>query len=100
MKPASPQFQLQTESQNGFVRKVSRGLFDCALIAAAFVFIAPASFAQSNDASSEKSFYDQVRSFSLGGGSATVSGLVLNRDRAQMTFNGTFYFASLVDGHV
>lgn len=79
--------------------RVFRRLFVCALFAAS-VLIAPASFAQSNPASAEKSFYDQVRSFALGGGSATVSGLVLKRDRAEMTFTGTFYFATPVDGHV
>lgn len=79
--------------------QISRRLF-LYLLFAAVVSIAPASFAQSAPASPEKSFYDQVKSFSLGGGSATVSGLALNRDRAQMTFTGTFYFATPVDGHV
>jgi hypothetical protein len=67
---------------------------------AAVVFIAPSAAAQQNTATGAKAFYDQLKSFSLGGGSATVSGLVFNRDRAQMTFTGTFYFATPVDGHV
>jgi hypothetical protein len=100
MKATLQQFQFQTRAINEFVRRVSRGLFICALLAAALMFIAPASFAQSNPVSAEKSLYDQIKAFSLGGGSATVSGLVLNRDRVQMNFNGTFYFASPVDGHV
>jgi hypothetical protein len=73
------------------VRRVSRWLFLCSVFATA-ALIAPASFAQSDPASAQKTFYDQVRSFSLGGGSATVSGLTLNRDRVQMTSTGTFYF--------
>ena len=44
--------------------------------------------------------YDAVRAFALGGGSASVSGLVLKRDRVTMTFTGTFYFASPVEGRV
>jgi hypothetical protein len=39
-----------------------------------------------------KTLYEQVRNFSLNGGKAEVSQLVLKRDRAVMTFNGTFYF--------
>jgi hypothetical protein len=71
------------------------------LVSLAPVFlISPAVPAQDTAATSEKDFYSQLRSFSLGGGSATVSGLVLNRDRAQMTFSGTFYFATPVNGHV
>jgi hypothetical protein len=82
-----------------FARPMTRRLL-VVMLFAAFVLIAPVSFAQTNNSENEKSFYDQIRSFSLGGGSATVSGLVLNRDRAQMTFTGTFYFATPVDGHV
>jgi hypothetical protein len=86
--------------------------FLCGVIAVAFLLFAPTAFGQANSvgstgstglngpAGAEKSFYDQVKAFSLGGGSATVSGLVLNRDRAQMTFTGTFYFATPVNGQV
>jgi hypothetical protein len=44
--------------------------------------------------------YNQIKAFALAGGSADVSGLVLKRDRAVMTFNGTFYFAAPVGGKV
>ncbi|HEX9962239.1 MAG TPA: hypothetical protein VGB00_15000, partial [Pyrinomonadaceae bacterium] len=44
--------------------------------------------------------YDRIKAFALTGGSADVSGLVLKRDRAVMTFNGTFYFAAPVGGKV
>src|SRR5580765_8282764 len=47
-----------------------------------------------------RSTYDQLKSFSLTGGSAEVSGLTLKRDRAEMTFTGTFYFAAPVGGRV
>src|ERR1041385_7976759 len=47
-----------------------------------------------------KEFYTQVHAFSLSGGTASVHDLRLNRDRVEMTFNGTFYFAASVDGHV
>jgi hypothetical protein len=79
--------------------QILRRLFVCSLFAAA-LFVAPTSFAQETTANSDKDFYTRIRSCSLGGGSAGVSSLVLNRDRAQMTFTGTFYFATPVDGHV
>lgn len=44
--------------------------------------------------------YDQIKAFSLGGGSADVTNLVLKRDRVEMTFTGTFYFATPVEGKV
>jgi hypothetical protein len=81
-------------------RGIARRLLVFSLFAVVPVFIAPATFAQEHSTSADKDFYTRLRSFSLGGGSATVTGLVLNRDRAQMTFTGTFYFATPVDGHV
>jgi hypothetical protein len=68
------------------------------LFAGVLLFTASSVFAQEN--LSDKDFYDRLKSFSLGGGSATVSNLVLKRDRMQMSFTGTFYFADPVDGHV
>lgn len=57
--------------------------------------------AQENPASSTGTqLYNQIKQFSLNGGMAEVSGLVLKRDRVQMTFNGTFYFTSEVEGKV
>ncbi len=44
--------------------------------------------------------YQALRSFQLAGGSAVVQNLVLKRDRAEMTFDGTFYFAAPVAGKV
>ncbi len=56
--------------------------------------------AQGDLSVSGKELYSQVKSFSLGGGSITVNALAFNRDRAQMTFSGTFYFSTPVDGRV
>lgn len=89
----------KTPISKDFGRGIVRRLFVCSLFAAA-VLIAPTAFAQQNPATGDKDFYDHVKAFSLGGGSASVNGLVLNRDRAQMTFTGNFYFATPVDGHV
>lgn len=72
----------------------------CLVFLAGVIFFAPAVGAQQPAATVEKEFYNQVRAFSLNGGSAKVSGLVLKRDRVQMTFTGTFYFAAPIDGHV
>src|SRR5437870_3513917 len=44
--------------------------------------------------------YKQLHAFTLGGGSAPVTNLVLKRDRVEMTFTGTFYFTEPADGHV
>ncbi|HTY63231.1 MAG TPA: M1 family aminopeptidase [Acidobacteriota bacterium] len=44
--------------------------------------------------------YKTIHSFSLDGGSANVSNLTLKRDRAEMTFTGTFYFSKPVLGRV
>ena len=51
-------------------------------------------------AADAKPVYDRIRAFSLSGGSAEVSGLTLKRDRVEMTFTGTFYFAAPVAGKV
>ena len=50
------------------------------------------------EVSKEKQIYDQIKAFSLSGGSADVSGLVLRRDRVTMTFTGTFFFSEPVNG--
>ncbi len=70
------------------------------LIAAILLLITTTTFAQDTQLAKGKELYDQIKLFSLGGGSATVKALVLNRDRVQMSFDGTFYFATPVDGHV
>jgi Peptidase family M1 domain len=44
--------------------------------------------------------YDRIKAFELGGGSADVQGLILKRDRLEMSFTGTFHFATPIDGRV
>lgn len=56
--------------------------------------------AQDNGSAKGKQLYEQLKAFSLTGGTASVQGLVLQRDRAYMTFTGTFYFAAPVEGRV
>jgi len=81
-------------------RRISGRLFiPFSLLALLWVTSAPA-FAQDDQSTKGKALYDQIKSFSLGGGAAAVKGLVLNRDRAQMTFDGTFFFASQIDGRI
>ena len=46
------------------------------------------------------STYNQIKLFSLTGGKAEVSNLVLKRDRVEMTFSGTFYFTAPVEGKI
>lgn len=56
--------------------------------------------AQADISAQSKALYDQIKAFSLTGGSAEVAGLSLKRDRLEMTFDGTFYFTAPVQGHV
>ena len=56
--------------------------------------------AQDDAAGRGRQIYDQIKGFQLNGGSAEVSGLTLKRDRVEMTFTGTFYFAAPVEGVV
>ena len=55
---------------------------------------------QETDSAKSKELYSQIRAFSLTGGSAKAEALVLKRDRAEMFFDGTFYFSSPVGGRV
>jgi hypothetical protein len=70
------------------------------LIATATLITSINVFAQNDFSSKGKAVYDQIKAFSLNGGSAEVKGLLLKRDRVNMTFDGTFYFTSAVDGHI
>ena len=60
------------------------------------------SIARAQDAApaNGKEIYDQIKSFSITGGAAVVKGLTFTRDRARMTFDGTFYFTAPVAGRV
>jgi len=69
------------------------------LLAAAF-FVFPVAVISQDNSAKGKELYDRIKGFTLSGAAAPVKDLVLNRDRAQMTFNGTFYFPVAIDGHV
>ncbi len=69
-------------------------------VLASTLLCAHAAFAQDNASAKRKELYDKIKAFSLTGGSAEAKALVLKRDRATMTFDGTFYFPTSVDGHV
>src|SRR5260370_32418732 len=84
---------------NTTITKISRWLVLLSWFAVA-AFIAPALFAQYQGGANGKDLYTAVKSFSLGGGSVKVNAFVLNRDRAQMTFSGTLYFTTPIEGHV
>jgi len=51
-------------------------------------------------AQSGLALYKQIKAFGLSGAKADVTSLVLKRDRAEMTFTGTFYFSAPIDGKV
>ena len=70
------------------------------LCLAACLLSGGAASAQENPAAQGKEVYDQAKAFRLAGGSVEARGLVLKRDRAVMTFDGTFYFAAPVEGRV
>lgn len=70
------------------------------LIATALFLIPATTFAQDDPSTKGKDRYEQIKSFTLGAGSASVKSLVLNRDRVRMTFDGTFYFAAPIDGKI
>ena len=60
----------------------------------------PASAQVGQTASPSLSTYRALRAFALSGSATRVDKLVLKRDRGEMTFSGTFYFAKPVDGLV
>lgn len=67
------------------------------------LLLLPTAFAaaqKSENTADGKTLYNELKAFSLTGGTAEVSGLVLKRDRADITFTGTFYFAAPVNGKV
>ena len=64
------------------------------------VLCVPAAFAQENSPARSKELYDQIKTFSLTGGSAAVKELALKRDRVTLVFNGTFYFTAPINGRV
>ncbi|MDT7605241.1 MAG: hypothetical protein QOF61_3238 [Acidobacteriota bacterium] len=81
-------------------RFVSQRLPLLLLLLPAMLFAASRASAQESLPASGKEIYDQIKAAALTGGAAEVKGLTLKRDRAEMTFDGTFYFTAPVAGHV
>jgi len=70
-------------------------LFGCVLL----VLILGSSGAFAQDAGSkDKQVYNQLRNFTLSGGSVQVNALALKKDRAEITLTGTVYFSEPVNG--
>ncbi len=65
-----------------------------------FLLLANAFGQVESTSTSNRSVYDQIKTFDLNGGKSEVSKLVLTRDRVELTFDGTFYFSTPVDGKV
>ena len=55
---------------------------------------------QDDESAAAKRVYDQIKRFALTGGSAEVTNLTLKRDRVELTFTGTFYFAGPVEQRI
>ena len=64
----------------------------------AFTFAARQTFAQNGAATKEKETYSQLKAFALTGGAVQVKALVLKKDRAQITLDGTVYLSAAVNG--
>ncbi|HLG17990.1 MAG TPA: M1 family aminopeptidase [Blastocatellia bacterium] len=79
---------------------LSRRTLASLVISAAALLAVPSAAAPQDLSAKGKQLYDQIKAFSLTGGSASVEALVLKRDRAEMTFDGTFFFAAPVEGRV
>ncbi len=69
--------------------------FVCLLLA---LFLAPSAIAQESPTSKDKDLYNQLKAFSLTGGVVEAKGLVVKRDRVQLTLNGLLYLSEPVNG--
>ena len=84
-------------------RRIAQRVMLAALLAVAASSAQPpmvSARAQDNLSGRGRQLYDQIKAFKLTGGIAEVSNLTLKRDRVEMTFTGTFYFAGPADGAV
>src|SRR5713226_5008274 len=77
----------------------SRGVMHFLILVAALLTV-PATLAQEHLSAKNKEVYDQIKESSFTGGPPEAVGLVLKRDRAEMTFDGMFYFATPIEGRV
>lgn len=64
------------------------------------LFIGPTASAQEGPDSKEKKIYNQLKAFSLTGGTVEVKGLALKRDRVQLTLDGVVYLSEPVEGMI
>jgi hypothetical protein len=56
--------------------------------------------AQDKTSAKDLALYSEIKSFSLTGGAVDVNGLVIKKDRAQITLAGTVYLAALANGQI
>jgi len=63
------------------------------------VFQSPAK-AQDKTSAKDLALYSEIKSFSLTGGAVDVNGLVIKKDRAQITLAGTVYLAAPTNGQI
>ena len=82
------------------VLKSIKKLASLLLFSFVWLVTVPDAFGQENLSAKGNAVYDQIKAAPLTGGSAAVTGLVLRRDRAEMVFDGVFYFAAPVEGRV
>jgi hypothetical protein len=75
-----------------------RPLFVLGCLLFAFTLATHHASAQENAASQEKDAYSQLKAFALTGGAAQVKSLVIKKDRAQITLDGTVYLSAPVNG--
>ena len=69
------------------------------LLTSAFLILLVASNIQAQDtASKELTLYNQIKSFALTGGAVDVKGLVLKKDRTQITLDGVVYLTAETNG--
>lgn len=64
------------------------------------LFAAASAFAQDSPSSKDKEIYNQLKAFSLTGGTVDVKGVVLKRSRSQITLDGVVYLSEPVNGIV
>jgi hypothetical protein len=61
-------------------------------------FVVSNGYAQESAPSKELALYHQIKSFALTGGAVDVKGLVIKKDRAQITLDGIVYLTGLSSG--
>jgi hypothetical protein len=88
------------------MERISRLRFlvgDCVSLLLLLMIAAPAAFGQAAPTDTPADgmvLYRALAKFELSGGTAQAENVVLRRDRAEMTFDGTFYFEAPLDGHI